>query len=367
MRLLLGVVCTFVISATFALQVYGAPGESIVLDPNTGDYQITYLGTGSPGNKKNKPLRKTTFVPATKINPAIDSSFKWRGADAVAYSYRVKNGSTSRQPLDSLFFDPVSDIVSAVPLPKRNEDVDINTIAQIDKIGRDSLTTPRGWDGSAVTSDDGGLRVGWVFAKLNTSTKGLIAGSTQDGFGFFSKDIPGIGIAQLSGYSPILGYDDEGPSGEIGDQLNKLTQNDFVTRNVAVPTIVAPVPFDAAVLLDRIRTHVATWSGKQLLDSAYAAQLDRYLAAAANAYRLNQPKVGREQIDSVRRMLDHEHKYLDHDDEDHDDTPEHKAATRMTIDRLAARVLDFDLRYVLKRTEKEHEHDHDEGSKRKER
>jgi DNA-binding FrmR family transcriptional regulator len=52
-------------------------------------------------------------------------------------------------------------------------------------------------------------------------------------------------------------------------------------------------------------------------------------------------------------LLEHEHKYLDHDDEDNDDMAEQKAATRLTIDRLAARVLDFDLRYVLKRTEPE--------------
>jgi hypothetical protein len=90
------------------------------------------------------------------------------------------------------------------------------------------------------------------------------------------------------------------------------------------------------------------------------------MVAAANAYRNNQPKVGREQIESLRKMLDREHKYLDHDDEDNEDTPEHKHATRLTIDRLAARVLDFDLRYVLKRTERGHEHEHGDGDRRKE-
>jgi hypothetical protein len=91
------------------------------------------------------------------------------------------------------------------------------------------------------------------------------------------------------------------------------------------------------------------------------------LGAAVESFRRNQSKAGREHIETLRRLLEHEHKYLDHDDEDNDDTPEHKAATRLTIDRLAARVLDFDLRYVLKRTEKEHEQDHDESFHRKER
>jgi hypothetical protein len=89
------------------------------------------------------------------------------------------------------------------------------------------------------------------------------------------------------------------------------------------------------------------------------------MVAAANAYRLNNSRAGKENIDSVRSLLAHEHNFLDHDDEDNDDTAEHKAATHLTIDRLAARALDFDLRYVLKRSEKEH--DHDEGDRKKDR
>jgi hypothetical protein len=352
MRSLLWVVCTFVMSATFALQVYGAPGESIVLDPNTGDYQITYLGTGSPGNKKNKPLRKTIFVPSTKITPTIVSSYKLRGADTVVYSYRVRNGSTSRQPLVSIIFDPITDIVSAVPLPKRNEDVDINTIAQIDRVGRDSLATPRGWYGSAVTSDDVGLRIGWMIDSLNKPNAGLTAGSTQEGFGFTSMDIPGIGVAEFRGRAPILSFVDEGPTGEIANQLEKLTQNDFVPRNAAVPSIAVPEPFDPAVTLERIQTHMHTWIGMSLLDSAFSAQLDRSFQSAISAYRLNQPKVGKKQIQTMREMLKKEHADADREDDnderrekgDHDDKNK-----PILIDKLAARILDFDLKYVTKR------------------
>jgi hypothetical protein len=364
MRSLFSMVSVVFVSVAIISEAYGLPSESIVLDPNTGDYQITYFGTGSPGNKKNKVLRQAILVPATKINPIVGSIFRLRETD-VAYSYRVKNGSVSRQSLISFIIDPVSDIVSSAPLPKRRQDIAISTIEQFDKIGRAAITVPRDWDGSVLTSDAGGLRIAWGYFLLNTPSAGLIAGSSQDGFGYSSKDIPGIGIAQFRGNSPVFGFVDEGPTGEIDKQLYKLTQNNFVSRSLAIPTIAVPVPFDAAVLLDSIRTQVATWPGKQLLDPAFAAQLDRYMVAAANAYRSNQPKAGKENIESVRRLLEHEHKYLDHDDEDNDDTPEHKHATRLSIDRLAARVLDFDLRYVLKRME--HEHDHDDGDRKKDR
>ena len=173
----------------------------------------------------------------------------------------------------------------------------------------------------------------------------------------------------MCGAGDILSFPDDGPLDDsaILAELDRLRNNDFIVRNAAVPSIAVPVPFDAAILLDRIRTQVDTWPSKKLLDPAFAAQLDRYLVAAADAYRRNEPKVGKEHIELLRKMLEREHKYLDHDDEDNDDTPEHKTATRLTIDRLAARVLDFDLRYVLKRMEKEHEHDHDESDRRKER
>lgn len=71
-------------------------------------------------------------------------------------------------------------------------------------------------------------------------------------------------------------------------ELHQLCDNDFVRRNAAVPTIAVPVPFDAAVLQDRIRAHVDTWASKQLFDPAFAAQLDRYMVPAADAYRHNQ-------------------------------------------------------------------------------
>lgn len=352
---------------TVCTNAYSLPGESIVLDPNTGDYLITYAGTGSPGNKQDRPLRQTKFVPATKIIPDLNSKFKLLRQDVVVYNYRVSNGSTSRQSLMSFIFDPVSDIDSSSPLPKRRQDVAISELDQFTKVSRAAISTPLNWNGLVWISEAGGLRISWGWNLLDSPNAGLIAGSSQDGFGFSSKDIPGIGITQFRGHTPAFGYPDRGPRGEISEQLEILRQNDFVPRNAAVPTIAVPAPFDAAVLLDRIRAEMNTWPGKQLLDPAYAAQLDRYLVSAAEAFRLNNSKAAKEHIHTLRKMLAKEHHHVDRDDADDEDTEEHKRVTRLSIDRLAARVLDFDLRYVLKRMERGHEHEHKEGDSRKER
>jgi len=357
MRSIFSIVGVIFVSLAIISKAYGLPGESIVFDPTSGNYVVNYLGLDDSGDSDVPTIpRQAIFVPATKIYPIVGSVFKLRETEVV-YSYHLSNGSNSPQSLISFIIDPASDIVSSSPLPKRRQDIAISAIEQLDKIGRAALSTPRNWDGIVWTSDAGGLRIAWGYSLLKTPSAGLIAGSSQDGFGFSSKDIPGIGVAQFRGRTPVFGFVDEGPIGEIKNQLRNLRQNNFVPRNIAVPTIAVPVPFDAAVLLDSIRAEVATWPAKQLLDPAYAAQLDRYLAAAADGYRHKQTKTCKEHAENLRQMLAKEHHFLDHDDEDNEDTEEHKRATRFTIDRLAARVLDFDLRYVLNRMERvEEEH-----------
>ena len=89
------------------------------------------------------------------------------------------------------------------------------------------------------------------------------------------------------------------------------------------------------------------------------------MIAAANAYRLNNTKAGRENVESYASCWSTNTNFSITTMKITTIRDEHKAATRLTIDRLAARVLDFDLRYVLKRMEKEHEHEHKEGDHEK--
>ncbi|MDP2762399.1 MAG: hypothetical protein Q8O64_18695 [Sideroxyarcus sp.] len=345
-------------------QAIGAlPGESIVLNPNTGDYTITYWDYP---NSPRKQLQQAIFVPSTKIDPLVKSTLKLRDDGVIAYTYRVTNGAISRQSLVAMRFDPVTDIVSALPLPKNEQDVDPNTMEQIIAAGMDALATPANWNGSSYTSEKGGLRISWSYAILRSVNDGLKPGNTQGGFGFTSRDIPGIGIAQLSGHSPVPGWPDEGPEGDIANEFEKIEQNDFVPRYTVVPAIAVPTPFDPAVTLERIQSHTHTWIGMPLLDATFSAQLDRYFQAAISAYRLNQPKIGKEHIQTMRELIKKEQADADRED-DNDDRSEKGGHDDMNkralIDKLAARVLDFDLKYVLKQMEREHE----EGERKKKR
>jgi hypothetical protein len=323
----------------------GLPGESIVLDPNTGDYNLTYWD--SPGDPDAR-IRQAIFVPATKIDPLVKSTFKLRENGAIVYTYSVTNGIKSRQPLISMLFDPVTEIVSALPLPKRPQDVDLNMIGQINQAGVAALATPSEWYGVTTTSQEGGLRIGWSYRNLHAISDGLAPGKTQDGFSFSSKDIPGIGMAQLDGNSPVPMFPGEGPTGELAKEFELIEQNDFVTRPAAVPMIAVPSPFDAAVTLDRIQTQMHTWIGKQLLDATFSAQLDRSFQSAISAYRLNQPKVGNQQIQAMLVLIRKEQPNAGNGEGDNEGDSQNKNKPAL-IDRLAASILDFDLQYVTKR------------------
>jgi hypothetical protein len=351
--------CSAVVVVSFSAHAY--PGESIVLDPSTGDYIITYWDEEEPAG-----LEKATFIPATKINPSVQSGFRMDEHGNVSYRYKVYSNNLSRQIIGTIRLEFAQNIVGSQDWPKTNRSMVTEAqLAAVYDANSTALTTPNSWSGGIYSKN--GYRISWN-PSHNPET-GIRPGSSQDGFGFTSQALPGVGVAQLVGEHPPRGWSGGGPSDNsaIRPDLEKLQDNDYVPSNAVVPTIAVPNPFDAAALLDSIRAHVDTWPSKQLLEPAFAAKLDSNLVAAANAFRNNQLKACKENIESVRKMLAHEHYYLDHDDEDNDDTPEHKAATRLTIDRLAARVLDFDLRYVLKRMEKEHEHDHDDGDHKKER
>jgi len=198
------------------------------------------------------------------------------------------------------------------------------------------------------------------------TTSGIASGTSLGGFGLASTDLPGIFVAKLIGNTKWhhFSFSGAGPDYEkssIGNQMGKIVRNDNIPRNIAAPLISVPTPFDPAIVLDNLRTHVATWPNKQLVDATFAAQLDTEMTAVANAYRSNQPETARDHIETLLEMIRRDHKDLDHDDDDneHDNQRgerEHErkiAAQPIRLDRLAARVLDFDLKYVLKRMKRD--------------
>ena len=328
------------LSPAFALE-----GESIVFNPATGNYLITYLSS------RDDKLHQITFIPATKINPTIKMKLKLEQEGIVHYRYTLISGRNSQQVIVNILLDPVSSVQTPMP--------DIPLKAPPGKIMGDMMAAanyfdrPALWHPMLAYSDSQvSFRAGWYY---DSDTGGLAPGGKAD-FGFKSRDLPGIIHAEVEGYAPdsqeIPGEETQNAKdGGFGQQYTELvSKKNFVLRNVAAPTIAVPVPFDPAVTLERIQTQMHTWIGMSLLDATFSTQLDRYFQSAISAYRLNQPKVGKKQIQTMRELLKKEHADADREDDRDEQGDEGDKTKRAMIDRLAARVLDFDLKYVTKRT-----------------
>jgi hypothetical protein len=272
---------------------------------------------------------------------------------AIVYRYTVSNGVAAKQAILGFRLDQIiNPVVGELPFPhgsftQAEEDA-------YDAALKAAITSPANWNGNIIRLPSDNLdRIAWRPKPGVPQTVGIQAGRTLTGFGFSSLDLPSMGSSQTDCLSDVFGFPDEGPvdDSDVLDELNRLRDNDFITRPAAVPMIALPTPFDPAVTLERIQAQVHTWISMSLLDSAFSAQLDRPFQSAISAYRLNQPKVGKKQIQTMREMLKKEHIDADRED-DRDDKGEgddKNKTQRALIDKLAARILDFDLKYVTKR------------------
>ena len=321
-----GTVATLLLTMACSALVH-AEEESIVVDPATGDYIITYQGLDLEANSK---WHRVVYVPATKINPEVKSKFRLNDKHSITYSYKIRNRSESKQAI-------------------RGFDMRANHADPATEI------TPKGWwaiitPGVDKMGQESGFIVGWSF-ETSDLYAGLVPGKSQGDFGFESSNLPGVSIAKLRGATEIIGFPDEGPGDDnpIYLQFRALLFNDFVSRPAAVPKIPVPTPFDAAVVLSGLQKHTKDdLVSMQLIEPAFVAQLDPWFASAIDAARRNNTEGLRHAIKELRRLLKQEHGDVDKDDDgDQDDNKEKKVKSR--IDKLAAKVLDFDFKYVEQR------------------
>lgn len=314
--------------------------ESIVVDPQTGDFIITYIGDDGT-------LKQVIWVPGTKIKPKVRSKVKLAKPDkqdTFLYQYKVRNGPKTRQTLML-----ISLVASAVT--------------------ETQPFAPNGWEGSARPNFGGeGVRVTWAIERRTSVDDGLAPGKTLTGLGLESQHLPGVGVARFHGSTPTLAFPDEGPRGKIGDfvEENHSPKLDSVPLHAAVPMISIPEPFDATAVLGDIQKHTQDLVAMELIEPVFAGQLDALFAAATEALGRDDAESALSHLKNLRHLIqqarhenkkDKKHKREKkkkgkHDDEGWDDQEE-KAGRDQPITRLAARVLLLDVRFVAKRLREE--------------
>jgi|CXWL01.1.fsa_nt_gi hypothetical protein len=325
--------------------VFAYPGESLVLDAN-GDYLITYWNGAR--------IMQAKHVPATKIEPMLSSTLKLGNAWLNTYGYTLANGQNAKQPIVSIRVRGMTSVFSQQPMIQISSGMAISEARAALQSLKLPIVTPTKWDGMTGRDpfNSSATQVNWDFFTddhPNDPLIGVMPGSSQSGFGVSSLDLPGVVAVRLEGDDgPIQAYEDEGPDTDsaIYAQLDQLEKNNFLLRNAAAPVIAVPTPYDAAVTLENIQTHVHAWIAKQLLDATFSAQLDTSFQAAIAAYRANQPQTAIIQLQTMRTLI----KQQQPDADKNDVTPTiNLPAPPALIDLLSARILYFDLGYVIGR------------------
>lgn len=306
--------------------------EGVLFDEGSGNYIVTYKSYYSD------KLKRVVFEPSTKISPSLRSAFVWlRQGNTISYSYALKNGKTAKQPIGLLTTD-VSNV---------------NAGGQI---------APTGWESTVVPALEGsGLLLSWS-PRLGGVDKlqGLAPGAAKTGFILKSNDLPGVATVKARGITDhVTEWLGHFPVGAVGERMEEIIQVDFVPVRAAIPRIPVPIPFDAGAVLANIRTHINTdMVSMQLIDPVFANELNRLFTAAIEAAKHNNERGVKEHLKDIRKQLKKAHKDVDNEPKDDGDSnwesmdPKQKPKPA-TIDRLAARVLDFDVKYVLGRLGKD--------------
>lgn len=298
--------------------------EGIVFDPETGNYMVTY---SAESEYTPKGLYQTIYIPATKIDPVVTSHFVAADANGkIVYRFKIKNGNNSQQNIESLTF----------------------TASTSDT----NLLSPPGWDGTVIKNFGGsGFRVGWSYTgKENLG--GLVPGKILSGLSFKSDDLPGVGTIELVGATPIQAYAGYGASQEIADEVEQLDKKNFVPRPAAVPLIPVANPFDPAAVLSSMQKHVnQDLVTMKLVDPTFASKLDRLFQTAIAAAKDGNTVALKGNLGDLRKLLKNEYADVDKDDVDwdKDDAKDNEQTKSKLIDMLAAKVLDFYLKYIQKR------------------
>ncbi|HWO43502.1 MAG TPA: hypothetical protein VNO43_17065 [Candidatus Eisenbacteria bacterium] len=305
--------------------------EGIRFHSETGNYVITYKDHYGFFNQ-------LVYEPTSKIEPTLRSKLRQTSNLAIRYQYSVRNGKAAQQNI-----------------------VWLSTF--VSNLNAGSPMDPPGWEGFAMPGvKTSHLKLSWSYVGkdrqevMSGKRIGIAPGGKADGFALESNDLPGVAPIEFRGQR-ITNFAWLGNAPEfhspIGQEVEKLKVKNVVHRVAAVPLVRVETPYNGAAVLDSLRVHITQDIVElKLIEPQLAAELDRVLQAAAEAIRRNSLKAARDHLHDAFKLVHKAHPDVDKDDweaEDDDSKNKGKAGNVHPIDRLAARVIAFDLKYIEKR------------------
>jgi hypothetical protein len=349
--------------------------DSAVFDAQQNAWKLYYK------DPETEQWVNKTYVARTAIQPSIKTSVTGNGMP-FTYHYTLRNQRGAQQNISVIRIWGIP-LVYAIPdLPP----VTANIRTDNDKWTQQNwvqLTAKRNFESSVVKAPKGwsaGLRVDekegqtsfvWTPGLKDTDPNGVEPGRSQSGFAVMRPELPGVARTYLKGSIEEPWALDSLPETPFWTaKVDEIQELDYVLVPVLAPVISVPSPYNGAELARRMRAHTQTWLKYGHVSADVLGRLNRQFDALIPALEGNNKVAARAAaIEMFKEVFGHHrgltHQKLDEDDEDqaaealprkqagHTGVAVNTAPQPVTVDRVAARALAFNLVYLLARLEKE--------------
>lgn len=348
----------------FSGQVFAQ--DSAVFDSQSNTWKLYYQ------DPETSVWVNKTYVQQNAIKPSIKSVVQPHDGQ-YEYRYRVMNRRDAKQEIDTfrIWGIPLVYAVPNFPLVTANAKIDPEAEdkqrwAQLkakSTFERSVVKAPNGWSaGLRVDEKVGHTSFVWTPGLKERDPDGIPPGRKQDGFVVYRPELPGVARAKLTGSTAEpWGLDDLPETPFWTAKIEEIQDRDYVLVPVLAPIISVPDPYNGAELARRIKNHVQTWVKYGHVNADVLVRLNRQFDVLVPALELNNKQGARAAMQAIRKELADRHPGLDdariEEDDDAFDAPalirnhgrEAAAGAPSPVDRVAARALAFDLRYLLRR------------------
>ncbi|GKS97035.1 hypothetical protein [Acidovorax sp. SUPP2825] len=224
------------------------------------------------------------------------------------------------------------------------------------------VKAPKGWSaGLRVDEEAGQTSFVWTLGLKDTDSHGIEPGHSQSGFTVSRAELPGVARTYLQGrIAEPWGLDGLPDTPFWTAKVDEIEELDYLLVPVLAPIIPIPNPYNAGELARRLKAHVQTWPKYGHARADTLARLNRQFDVLIPALEMKNQPTARAAVAAMRKeCTDHHRDLVDAKAGEDDDTqvsvalprtPAQRSATPApALDRLAARALMFDLRYLLDR------------------
>lgn len=311
------------------------------------------------------------YIQQNAIKPSIKSAVQVSGSQYV-YRYRVSNRRDAKQAIDlfRIWGIPMVYAIPDLPPVTANMRTDMDGWIKQNWV---QLTVKRNFEGSVVKAPKGwsaNLRVDenvsqtsfvWTPGLKDSDPDGISPGRTQDGFVVNRPELPGMARAKLTGSTEEpWGLDNLPDTPYWVQKINEIQDMDYVLVPVLAPIILVPNPYNGAELARRLKAHVQTWLTYGHINTDVLNRLNRQFDVLIPALEINNKQAVRAAVTAIRKECADRNPGLGDDkagddDDGHDSEAlprapaQRSAAPALALDRVAARALMFDLRYLVDR------------------